>query len=181
MTGSFSSVEQHRADPDNYRDIRLGMVPIWRDRSDGPWLYVEQAAAASLDRPYRQRVYHLVAESGGAIHSVVYKLPGNPIRYAGAWKETEPLADLGRDDLTILQGCDMVLTRRKDGAFVGRTVGKRCSNTWGGASYATSEATITEEELTSWDRGYDADGRQVWGATAGGYVCKKEPCTEAGR
>ena len=66
MSGSFSSAAQAADDPENYFDIRLEMVPIWSERSDGPWLYVEQAAASALDRPYRQRVYHLVeTEDGG--------------------------------------------------------------------------------------------------------------------
>jgi hypothetical protein len=32
---------------------------------------------------------------------------------------------------------------------------------------------VTETTLESWDRGFDAGGEQVWGATAGGYVFEK--------
>lgn len=35
------------------------------------------------------------------------------------------------------------------------------------ASYATSEVELRANGFTSWDRGFDASGRQVWGATAG--------------
>jgi hypothetical protein len=177
MTGSFSSAEQHQADPDNYYDIRLQMVSIWPGRTDGPWLYVEQAAATSLDQPYRQRVYRLVAHADGTVHSVIYRFAEDPIRYAGAWREPERLADLTPDDLVILEGCDMVLTRRDDRTFVGGTVGTQCANTWRGASYATSQATVTETALTSWDRGYDAEDRQIWGATKGGYIFEKRSAT----
>ena len=38
-----------------------------------------------------------------------------------------------------------------------------------GASYATSEVELREERITSWDRGYDGEGLQVWGATEGPY------------
>ena len=58
MTGSFSSQAQAQAD-ERYYDIRLEMVPIWTDRDDGRWLYVEQAAASALERPYRQRIYRV--------------------------------------------------------------------------------------------------------------------------
>jgi len=58
MTGSLSSAEQSAAD-ERYFDIRLAMVPIWQNRSDGPWLDVEQAVASNLEKPYRQRVYRL--------------------------------------------------------------------------------------------------------------------------
>ncbi len=39
-----------------------------------------------------------------------------------------------------------------------------------GASYATSEVTLDEVALESWDRGYDDTDTQVWGATQGPYV-----------
>jgi hypothetical protein len=57
MTGSFSSQEQAAADTSRY-DIRLEMAPIWTDHPNGKWFYVEQAVAWSLEKPYRQRVYH---------------------------------------------------------------------------------------------------------------------------
>ena len=50
LTGSFSSQEQSAADT-TFADVRLRMVPIWKNRSDGPWLYVEQAMAGKEERP----------------------------------------------------------------------------------------------------------------------------------
>jgi hypothetical protein len=44
MLGSFSSAEQARNDTD-YFDIELEMARIWRPRTDGIWVYVEQARA----------------------------------------------------------------------------------------------------------------------------------------
>jgi hypothetical protein len=38
-----------------------------------------------------------------------------------------------------------------------------------GAAYATSEVVIEPAILVSWDRGWNAAGEQVWGATKGGY------------
>jgi len=32
------------------------MVQIWEERTDGYWLYVEQAIAGYQDKPYRQRI-----------------------------------------------------------------------------------------------------------------------------
>ncbi len=173
MTGSFSSAAQAAADPENYRDIRLEMARIWRDRTDGPWLYVEQAAAESLDRPYRQRVYQLVARPDGAFESRVYTLPGDPRRFAGAGRDPAVLAGLSPEQLELRAGCTMILRRRADGAFAGGTEGRGCESTLRGAAYATSEAVITAGRLVTWDRGFDAAGVQVWGATAGGYVFER--------
>jgi CpeT protein len=173
MTGSFTSRSQHLRDPENYFDISLKMVPIWPEREDGPWLYVEQAASARLDKPYRQRVYHLVYRPDGTIHSVIYKLPEDPLQFAGAWRERQPLAGLTPDDLTLLPGCHMVMRRVDRKTFAGGTVEDHCTNRFRGAAYATSEATVHPDCLISWDRGYDAAGNHVWGATEGGYVFEK--------
>jgi glycosidase len=171
MTGSFSSQEQAGQDT-TYFDIRLEMVPIWRERTDGYWLYVEQAVATKRDRPYRQRVYHLTAQDDGTVRSDVYSIP-DPLRFAGAWQDSVPLAGLIPDSLSIRPGCAVVLKRAGFGVFKGSTVDKECVSDLHGASYATSEVKITPQELMSWDRGFDAEGNQVWGATEGGYVFKR--------
>ena len=58
MAGSYTSAAQAQADS-SYFEIELEMVRIWPKRRDGAWFYVEQATAASMEKPYRQRVYHL--------------------------------------------------------------------------------------------------------------------------
>lgn len=106
MAGSFSSEAKAAADHD-YRDIRLHMVPIWRDRANERWLYVEQAVGSALDKPYRQRVYRLVEHADGSFESIVF--------------------------------------------------------------------TIRSTELANWDREFDTNGKQVWGAEKGPYIFRKLP------
>ena len=180
MTGSFSSAAQAAAHPGEFSDIRLFTVPIWADRPDGPWLYVEQAAADSLERPYRQRVYHLVDTPEGP-RSDVYELPGDPLLLAGAWRDPDAFDALDPAQLSAREGCSIHLTAA-GGRFEGSTRGTGCSSTLAGAAYATSEVTVRPDALTSWDRGLDAEGRQVWGATRGPYVFAKdvEPWPGAG-
>lgn len=74
MVGSFSSEEQAEKDS-NHFNIELEMVQLWKDRTDGPWLYIEQAVAESKDKPYRQRVYQLRKRNDGKIESIVYTFP----------------------------------------------------------------------------------------------------------
>lgn len=173
MIGSFSSAEQHERDTENYFDIRLEMVRIWPERGDGYWLYVEQAAASSQQTPYRQRVYHVTAQPGGVFESAVYTLPDSPLKYAGAWKSDKPLADLSPADLTLRDGCAITLRRQHEGEFAGSTTGDGCASDLRGAAYATSEVTISPTTLRSWDRGFDREHKQVWGATQGPYEFKK--------
>lgn len=49
MSGSFSSAAQ-AAEDSAYYDIRLEMAPIWTDRDDAVWLYVEQAMAGMTSK-----------------------------------------------------------------------------------------------------------------------------------
>ncbi len=172
MTGHFSSAEQAESDS-AYFHIVLHMVPIWRERSDAHWLYVEQAVADYTDEPYRQRVYRVSQTDSNTFESRVYTIE-EPIRFAGAWKKDDPLRAMTPDSLRLRDGCAIYLHMEGDSAFVGSTVDRDCESNLRDAAYATSEVRITDRFLLSWDRGYDSDGNQVWGAEKGGYVFKKK-------
>ena len=171
LTGEFSSAEQAAADR-NFRPVVLHVVRIWPERSDGPWLYVEQAMAEAIDQPYRQRVYQLAPRSDGSLESRVFTLR-DPIAATGAWKSSEPLAHLQPNDLTAREGCTVFLREQDDGTFRGSTEGDGCASDLRGARYATSEVHLSADLMVSWDRGYDASGKQVWGAVSGGYRFKR--------
>lgn len=174
MTGSFSSAAQAAARPDDFFDIRLEMVPIWAGRGDGAWLYVEQASASSLDKPYRQRVYRLRRVGGDLFESQVYELP-DPARFAGAWREPARFDELQADALVPRGGCAIVLRALPDGTFAGSTLGRLCTSQLRGATFATSEAVLGPEGLVTLDRGWNDAGEQVWGSTAGGYRFERVP------
>ena len=171
LTGSFSSAAQ-AAEDERFFDIRLETVRIWPERDDGVWLYVEQAAAPSLDQPYRQRVYRLSVEGPGLYRSRVYTF-GDPSRVAGLWRTPAAFEEtLSPRELELREGCAIHLTLEQRGVeqvFVGGTNGTDCESSLQGAAYATSEVVLRPDELLTWDRGYDAGGQQVWGAKAGPY------------
>lgn len=167
MAGSYTSAEQAQADS-SYLHIELEMARIWHKRKDGAWLYVEQAAAESKEKPYRQRVYRLTEVNDSTFRSEIHTIRGGE-RLFGAYKDPMLLAQLSADSLVALEGCAITLHRRGS-VYVGSTDGRACPNTRSGAAYATSEVTLRSDRLVSWDRGYDDAGRQVWGATKGGYI-----------
>ena len=169
LVGDFDSRDQASASPDEYYEIRLVTIPIWPDRKDGRWLYVEQAAFSSLDRPYRQRVYCINEDAFGEVRSDIYQLPGDPAAYAGAWRaHPSPFESLKPDQLEIREGCSIRLEPHGDG-YIGSTSGRGCASTLAGSSYATSEVELQDGLIYSWDRGWDQAGAQAWGATGGGY------------
>jgi hypothetical protein len=172
MQGSFTSRAQALRDT-AFSDIRLRMVPIW-PQEEAFWFYVEQAEAEALDEPYRQRVYRLTAENDGTFRSTIFELPGDPLLYAGAWRDPDPLQDLTPAHLLRREGCHVVLRKNRAGDFLGGTVAGACPSTLRGASYATTEVTFYQDRFVSWDRGFDIHGEQVWGSTAGGYEFVKD-------
>jgi hypothetical protein len=96
-----------------------------------------------------------------------------PLRFAGAWSDVSMLKNLTTDSLTEKPGCTMYLYKNNDGNFYGGTRENNCESNLKGASFATSEVTIYSNMLISWDRGWDANSKQVWGAEKGGYRFRK--------
>jgi hypothetical protein len=170
MIGVYDSKDQAQADPENYRDVTLHMVRVWPERKDGPWLYIEQALSTQVALPYRQRVYKLSARADGRVASEIFTLPEPALQYAGAWRSGQPLAQLKPEALTPRTGCAVILREALPGVWAGSTVDRECPSELYGATYATSIVKVTGGTLESWDRGYDANGEQVWGAEKGGYV-----------
>jgi len=172
MSGSFSSEKQHEADTGNYYNIRLKMIQIWNTDKDGYWFYVEQVVDGKEDKPYRQRVYHVSILNDSIIESKIYLLR-NPLQYATKQSNSILSGNISKDSLVYKNGCDVYL--KKNGTdFVGGTVGNGCESLLRGASYATTEVTIQKDLLTSWDRGYDKEKKQAWGATKGDYHFEKK-------
>jgi len=172
MTGAFSSSAQAAADPEHFKDVRLVMTRIWPERTDGLWLYVEQALATDLANPYRQRVYHVTERADGTLVSGVSTLAGDPLRFTDGSGRPFNFAAVTPAALASRDGCDVIL-RESGGVYAGKTDDSGCSSDLRGAAYATSEVRIAPGEIVSWDRGFDAAGKQVWGATKGGYVFKR--------
>jgi len=172
MEGEFTSEAQAQTDRD-YRGISLTMTRVWTDRIDGPWLYVEQALSSKPDKPYRQRMYRLNIQENGLVISEVYTLPGDISRFVGAVRGSTVFSEITPKELSFKDGCSVVLKKQKDGTYKGGTVGKDCASELQGANYATSEVLLTPAGIDSWDRGFDKDGKQVWGAEKGPYQFRK--------
>jgi CpeT protein len=166
LQGSFDSADQAAEDA-SYFDIELTMCAVDAPELGELALYVEQAVAGS--DPYRQRVY-IIEEAepvDTTARSVIYELTA-PNSWIGACDAADT-PSFAAADVTKLEGCDVTVTW--DGTtFLGGTVEGACLTDWQGAAYATSEVLLDAERLESWDRGWDADGNYVWGATAGPYV-----------
>ena len=169
MQGSFDSQEQAEED-DTYFNISLHMYPIWKDK--GYWLYVEQALNAKQDKPYRQRIYEIKQLNDSVVSSTIYTIPNDSL-FIGKWKDPEFFNSLPIDSLQLRKGCDVYLSKTFHNTFTGSTMHESCQSGLRGSSYATSEVSVYKDKIISWDRGFNAEGEQVWGATKQGYIFRK--------
>ena len=168
LTGRFDSSLQSVEQP-QYYPIQLLTCAVEAPELGGRVLYVEQASMDSLNAPYRQRLYVLEAdEDMETATTTVYSMvePGD---WIGLCDEAD-VVTIDAAEVEVREGCGVQLLWDGDtGSFEGGTVGEACSSTLGGASYATSEVWMAQDYLYSWDRGFDANGFQAWGATDGPY------------
>lgn len=168
LAGTFDSKAQADASPEAYRAVRLVAVRVPKSRLGEPVLYLEQALLATPDKPYRQRFYRIEETADGGVVSRIFE-PKDPIAVSGKWRDPSDLALFGPGDVVERIGCAVRL--KKDGeGWKGSTEGTGCPSALSGARYATSEVLLREGRMESWDRGYDAEGRQAWGAKEGPYV-----------
>lgn len=167
MIGSYDSSTQATEDS-SYYNISLHMYPIWENRKDGKYLYVEQALATMQDKPYRQRVYKLEKQKDGTMASFIYTLKNDSL-FISKWNDPAYFDKFGLSVLDKREGCEVTLRKNPSG-YEGSTLKDNCKSTLRGASYATSIVSMSANEISSWDQGFDDDGNQVWGATKGPYI-----------
>ncbi len=166
MQGSFNSEDQAKKDS-TYYNISLHMYPIWKEK--GNFLYVEQALNSMQNKPYRQRIYEVTRLNDSVFSSAIYAIPNDSL-WIGKWKTTNDFNSISLKEINKREGCAVLLKRIGKDHFKGETDNNSCKSTLRGASYATSEVEIKKGTVLSWDRGFDADNKHVWGAEKAGYI-----------
>ncbi|GMH16702.1 hypothetical protein Nepgr_018543 [Nepenthes gracilis] len=183
LCGEKNSREQASRDPENYFNLRMMTCPATEMVDGSKVLYFEQAFWRTPQKPFRQRFYTVkpclkemrcdVELSTHAIRDMEeYK------NYCDRSKDQRPLpeeviGDIAEHLTTIhLSRCE----RGKRCLYEGATPPGGFPNFWNGATYCTSELSILKNnEIHTWDRGYDDDGNQVWGVKVGPYEFKPAP------
>jgi hypothetical protein len=176
--GMFSTQAQHEADA-RYDEVEARIVRIWPERTDGLWLYQEQAVLtrvgmsreAARSAPYFQRIGHVrVREDGLLVRDNYPLVEAGRFVGLGAAGYAGPVpapADLGP------AGCANIIQPIAAGHFVART--ENCANSYRGAVSMLSLAITTPDTYANWDRGFDGAGQRVWGPESGGYVFRRVP------
>lgn len=165
MEGMFSNQLQALADK-GYAGISIHSGAIWTRSEDGYWLYCEERFL-SASRPYAQYVRHLFRKDDITIVCQDFLLP-DPLRFAGAIHYPDLLLGVTKDSLINKVGCELYFQKNAQGDFNGISNGKLCGSGDKNAAYQTQEIKVFENKMLSWQRGWDENGRQVWGPITAG-------------
>lgn len=128
------------------------------------FLYQEQALSKRLNRPYRQRFMQISPDSDGmSVQSLSFK-PAEPDRWIGfcnrpVAERIVPLHIIGEPI------CSVRLTRSGT-TYIGKTPPEGCPANVRGAVKITNTIVLSDVGMDTSDRGFDANGKQVWGAAA---------------
>lgn len=175
MAAEFSNQEQAYENPPFFAHIRVCMRPLPIAFFGVPGLYLEQAYDFAQDQPYRIRVLKFV-ECDGKIEIPHYRLK-NDDAMRGAARDLNKLATLNLDDLDLMCGCGMDVTRTERG-FKGLVEpGKKCFvDRNGQRTYLDNEFEVLDQGATlmSLDRGRDLEtDERIWGSIAGPFHFKR--------
>ncbi len=168
LTGSWKTarpVAMLNGEPGDTSDVIMSVAPA-RLSTLPDALYIETARADSPDQPYRAAFLQLYRRQGEVrMRTLEVRDPNNPINnlLLGMWAVPQYMPDIPRD--AMIATLDLEFTKTDDG-WVGETP-YPYPTALGGAFEMTSRMKLTEGRIESADRGYNADGDVVWGASEG--------------
>ncbi|TYH42171.1 hypothetical protein ES332_D11G045300v1 [Gossypium tomentosum] len=173
LSGEKFSREQASRNPDSYFNIRTLTCPATEMVDGSNVLYFEQRFF--MVKPCPKDLKCDVEVSSYAIRDAdEYR------NFCDRPRDQCPLPEEVIDDVAehlttiYLKRCE----RGKRCLYEGSTPPGGFPNSWNGATYCTSELTILKNnEIHTWDRGYDDDGNQVWGVKEGPYEFKPAPAS----
>lgn len=175
MTGSFDTFQQvaeGEAAGAPYVHLRAVMhiapaaLPWLADGVTARAFYVEQAAAAAQDRPYRQRVY-LLTRRDGVLVNRIYRIT-DPEDLIGAHEQPDLLQRLAPERLHLEAGCDLIWIPVDNTRYHGVTgLHGTCPSQLRGATHTISLVELTADHILSLDQGFDDEGDHRWGPPPG--------------
>lgn len=135
-------------------------------------LYQEQAMSNNLIKPYRQRFLQLSASPmSQSVQSHSFK-PSNP----AAWVNfcNQPAVDRTVKPGDLGTAVCSVFLRHSGDDYVGNTPADGCPANVRGAVRIKNHIVLLPIGMDTWDRGFDAAGKQVWGAKADSYHFRRQ-------
>lgn len=173
MAADFSNQPQAIENPPFFAHIQVCMRPLPKGFQPGLSLFLEQAYNYQLQQPYRVRVLHFIQREEDVLLEN-YKVRDEE-KFYGAGRDRQKLLTLTPEDLEPMDGCDIIVNWTGN-SFRGRVEpGKKCMIVRKGMNtYLDNEFIVTEDHMTSYDRGRDPNTDELlWGSLAGPFEFDK--------
>ncbi|AFY69884.1 protein of unknown function DUF1001 [Thalassoporum mexicanum PCC 7367] len=142
------------------------------------FLYQEQAISTKLEQPYRQRFLRIApSKDGKQVESRSFR-PAVSDRWIGLCNREPEARQVSQAELgEALCSVFLSLDAERDQygnyyRYIGSTPPEGCPTNFRGAVKITNKILLTDGEMETWDRGFDASGKQVWGADDSSYKFK---------
>lgn len=140
-------------------------VQVAAPNTSDVYLYQEQALTEHIGSPYRQRFLHItLSDDGNRVESRTFK-PTAPGEWTGFCQRSD--RTVATDELGDLV-C-IVSLRPSPLGYVGSTPRDGCPVNLRGAVRLTNTIVLHRDGMDTWDRGFDQNGDQVWGAKTEPY------------
>ena len=168
LVGSMDTSAQAAANPDK-ANVRMTTCKLEVDNAaqNSAYLYQEQALSDELDQPYRQRFLEITpSDDAQTVISKSYQ-PSNPetlINFCdqSAAERQVQLSDFGEPVCSVFLKPLLAV-------YVGQTPSGGCAANVRGAVTITNTIVLHSQGMDTFDRGFDAEGKQVWGAKDESY------------
>ncbi|VXD23477.1 Chromophore lyase CpcT/CpeT 3 [Planktothrix serta PCC 8927] len=177
LTGVMETSAQAKAIPDapsvrmTTCEVKLNNTDGSVQHSNGVFLYQEQALTRDLSKPYRQRFLEIIPSSeGNSVESVSFK-PINPKNWIGLCEK--PLSERVVNSQEIDNLNCRVFLKPVGTQYLGETQPGGCVTNFKGAVKVTNTIKLDQKGMETQDRGFDAKGKQVWGAENRSYQYQK--------
>jgi len=166
MEGVFQTPKDSE---NNFVDTRLTMAAM----GEGEWLY-QQINTGEERKVYRQRVLQLIDGPDGGVVQQTWKLKDDAGKH-DLLIDREMLVGLTVEDIeaALPAGCDQLWRVQQDGSWYGHVDPAVCQ-IFSERRQATigieSEVELSAEQMLTTERGYDSDGKQLFGTDPGEFI-----------
>jgi len=147
--------------------VRMTTCEVTVEGANERFLYQEQALTRNLNQPYRQRFLRLsLSNDGEMVESRTYE-PENPETWISLCEQPREERIIERDRITDAN-CSVYLVPWHN-LYIGHTQPGGCPADFRGATQVTNTIVLYGAGMNTWDRGFNAQGEQVWGAESRPY------------
>lgn len=174
LSGTFDSSTQAIEDSE-YLDVsvlhcKVHVNGLPSELREGEFLALRQSVSTST-KPYRVRVLRVFPGDNPNAVRVSSFAPQSGVNLADLCLLPESSRTVEFSQLSG-EKCTTSATRFGD-EFIGGTSEEGCESNRAGAVRMTSVLSLSATKMTTWDRGWSADGKLVWGPEKGPYQFEK--------